>query len=366
MLKNYGIAVVFGGRSNENEVSVITGTMVCNVLKKHGESVFPIYIAPDGEMYADESLSDISSFKRGGYMRRLRCFPCRGGAVLFSKNGKPKTRVSFFAAINCCHGGAGEGGGVAGAFALCGVPFASAGLFESAAFMDKYLTKLVLSSLGAKTAPYRYSRSVGGAVVGAEELGYPVVIKPCKSGSSIGITKADTCEELLSGLKLAFSLDDSVIIEKYLSPKREVNCAVYLKDGEAQTSPLEEVFSSEDTLSYDDKYSGGGERTFPADMDGELSGAIREETARIYTALNMRGIVRFDYIIHDGEAYICEINTVPGSLSQKLLSPDYDAFYAVLRDCIRQAESDFNEASSKKIIRTGILDNIPLNACKIK
>ena len=366
MLKSYDVAVVFGGVSNEHEVSVITGTMTCNVLKKAGKSVLPIYLTREGEMRAGEDLADINVFKGSDFSAFCLASVCRGGVVLFNKRGKPKCVAAIGCALNCCHGGAGEGGGISGLFETYGIPLASAGLFESAAFIDKYYTKLVLQSLGVNVAKYGYSRDIAGAIAAAEELGYPVIVKPCKLGSSIGIEKANDEKELISALKTAFALDDGVLIEEFLSPRREINCAAYFAEGRVITSQCEEVFTSGDLLSYDDKYSGGGSRAFPADLPQETASFIRGETERIYKALSFRGIVRFDYIIRDGDIFVSEINTVPGSLSQYLLSDSYAAFGNVLLALIKQAQSDCSAAKGKLKVTTGILNNLPSNACKVK
>ncbi len=361
MQKNYDIAVIFGGVSSENEVSVITGTMVCNVLLKGGKSVLPIYIDHGGKLYADEKLSDLFLYKNGGYKDFPTCGFVSGGAVIFNRRGKPKYTVSIGCVINCCHGGVCEGGAVAGLCDILNIPFASAGLFESAVFMDKYYTKLVLQSLGVKVAKYAYSRHITGAIEGAKALGYPVIVKPATLGSSIGIVKCDNEEELKGALETAFELDGGVLIEEYLSPIKEINCAVYFSNGAEITSQCEEVSSAGDLLSYDDKYCGGGKRKFPADLEKTLADEIRNLTAKVYSALNMRGIVRFDYIICGGQCYLSEINTVPGSLSQYLLSDGYSSFYGVLCSQIEQAEADFAAQRKRRIISTGILNNITPN-----
>ena len=366
MLKNYDVAVVFGGISNEHEVSIITGTMACNVLKKAGKSVLPVYITRKGDMRAGDELGDIGIYGGGSFNRYPTASVCNGGMVLFNKRGKPKCVVFLGCALNCCHGGAGEGGAVAGLFEMNNIPFASAGLFESAAFIDKYYTKLILKSLSVKVAKYRYCRDVDGAVAGANELGYPVIVKPCKLGSSIGIEKAENEEQLKAALETAFALDDGVLIEEFLSPRREINCAAYFANGEVVTSPCEEVFTSGDLLSYDDKYSGGGSRKFPADLTQKTENSIRAKTERIYKALSFRGIVRFDYIIRGQDIFVSEINTVPGSLSQYLLSESFSSFGGVLLSLIMQAKEDFAQSRSKLKVTTGILNNIPAGAVKLK
>ena len=361
MQKTYDIGVIFGGISSENEVSVITGTMVCNVLSKGGKSVLPVYIDHDGKLYSDEKLADVSIYKNGGYKQFAQCGFYNGGVIAFNRRNKPVCTVSLGAVINCCHGGAGEGGGVAGLCEILNIPFASANLFESAAFMDKYFTKLVLQSLGVKLAKYAYSRDITGAIEGAKAVGYPVIVKPVTLGSSIGIQKCDGETELKGALETAFELDGGVLIEEYLSPITEINCAAYLSGDKVITSQCEQVSSAGELLSYDDKYCGGGSRKFPAEIAEEVAEKIRAQTAEVYSSLNMRGVVRFDYILCKGQIYLSEINTVPGSLSQYLLSASYKDFYAVLDGVIKQAKTDFAAKKARRIIKTGILNDIKPN-----
>jgi len=364
MLKQYDIAVIFGGVSGENEVSVITGTMVCNVLLRGGKTVLPVYITHSGASLTGHSLTDITAYK-GGEPVAEECAMCRGGFIIFKK-GKPKARVGVGCIINCCHGGVYEGGAVTGAALYNGIPTASPGLFESAAFMNKYLTKLVLSSLGIKTVKYRYFKDITGVTKYSRTATYPKIVKPCSLGSSIGIAVVSSAEELIKAAETVFVLDSSLIVEEYITPKREINCAAYGVEGGVVLSPCEEVFSSGEILSYDDKYSGGGTHKLPADLSGDIEGEIRSITKKIYTALSMTGPVRLDFIVSEGEVFVSEINTVPGSLAQYLFSKSYGQFYEVLCELVALAKYRFKEQGKKKIITTGILNNITPNACKLK
>ena len=283
---------------------------------------------------------------------------------MLSKRGRPKKFVKADVALNCCHGGFGEGGGVSGLFALNGIPLASAGMFESAAFMDKYYTKLILSSLGVKTAPYVYMRDLSG-ISQAVELGFPLIVKPAKLGSSIGIERADNYEELARAAEAAFFYDDGVLCEKYLPDRREINCAAYFSDGKVITSECEEAMTKGDILSFDDKYAGGGKSVLPADIPQSQAQEIKSVTAEVYSKLNMRGIVRFDYILSGGEIYLSEVNTVPGSLSYYLLSSGFKHFYTVLQAVIVQALEDKKALGQKTLLTTGILNNLPSNTCKL-
>jgi D-alanine-D-alanine ligase len=365
-MKNYDVAVIFGGISNENEISIITGTMVCNVLKKGGKSVLPVYIDTKGAFRSGEALANIETFKGDSYTSFPFASVCDGGLCLFNKKGKLKERIKVDVAINCCHGGMSEGGGVCGLFGLNNIPLASANLFESCAFMDKYLTKIVLKSLGVKVADYCYLRHMDGAISQEISLNYPLIVKPCALGSSIGIKKVENESELKCALDTAFELDSAVILESYFKDKREINCAAYMANDRIITSECEEAISDGDLLSFDDKYSGHGKSIYPADIQKAFSDEIKRITADVYSALNMRGIVRFDFIISGNEIYLSEINTVPGSLAYYLLADGFDNFYCVLDAVIDQAKVDFLRSRDKLIINTGIINNFASNACKIK
>lgn len=356
------IAVFFGGVSGENEISIITGTMACNVLKKRGRPVLPVYITQSGEFMAGDQLSDIAAFSGGKVPSAPRAAFTKGGVMLLGRRGKVKKFLPVGCAVNCCHGGWGEGGGISGLCLSMSLPLASAGVFESSLFLDKRLTKIVLRGLGVDVLEGVYLRDIGGAT---QIKTFPVMVKPVSLGSSIGVVRAGNEEELRSALEAAFMLDDGVLVERYVSPRREINCAACLVGGEIVTSPPEEVFGGE-ILSYDDKYSGGGRRQFPARLSENIAERIRSVTRRVYGALGMRGIIRIDYILEGDKVWLSEVNTVPGSLSHYLLSENFSSFGALLEELIAQAEREFAEKNSKMLVNTGIINNFASNACKLK
>lgn len=348
------IITVFGGVSNENEISVITGTMASNILCEGGEEVFPVYISQKGEFFTGEALKDIHAFSQNGYEKCPRAVIADGGLYVFSRRGKVKKFVKADCVLNCCHGGCGEGGGLSGICSAANLPLAGAGMFESSAFLDKYLTKIVLKGLGVTTLPYVYVRE-GGEI--PKDIAFPVVVKPVSLGSSIGVQKAENEEELKNALICAFEYDGAAIVEKFAKNRREINCAAYFADGKVCVSQCEEAVTEGDILSFEDKYQGGGRSQIPADIPAETSEKIREITRCVYEKLNMRGIVRFDFILSD-DVYLSEINTVPGSMAYYLFSGGFKEFYPVLRAVIAQAEADFAN-SRKTLLSTGILKNMP-------
>lgn len=359
------ILVVFGGRSNENEISVITGTMALNVLKSGGYSIVPYYISQSGEGYTGTNLADITTFKADGYKKNPKAVIASGGLFVLNGRGKTKKFVKVDAALNCCHGGSGENGAVSGLCATAGIPLASAGIFESSVFMDKYLTKLILSALGVKIADYAYIKSVQNLDSCPNMPDFPVIVKPVSLGSSIGVEKAKTHEELKDAVVCGLTYDSAVIVEKYLENRREINCAAYYFNGEVITSECEEAFTGGDILSFEDKYEGGGKSVLPADIPPNMAKLIREITSTVYSKLNMRGIVRFDFILCKNDIYLSEVNTVPGSLSYYLLSGGFKDFATVLTNVIEQAIADFKLEQGKKLIHTGILESVTPNSTKL-
>ena len=358
--ENSVVAVVFGGVSNENEISVITGTMAANVLKSGGVDILPVYIAQSGEFFSGKELLKLNTYKQNDFKKCSKAIIADGGVYLLNKRGKVKKHVKVDCVLNCCHGGWGEGGGLSGICAAADLPLAGAGTFESAAFMDKYLTKIVLAGLGVRVAPYRYVRPNCRDMCG---FPYPLIVKPATLGSSIGIQKVADGDELKSALDCAFIYDGAAIVEKYLEPRREINCAAYYANDEIVVSECEEAVTSGDILSFEDKYQGGGKSVIPADIPAEIATCIRETTRTVYEKLNMRGIVRFDYILSGEEVFLSEVNTVPGSLAYYLFAKSFKSFFGVLESVISQAQKDFTR-SRKKLLTTGILENIPENSAK--
>ncbi len=196
-------------------------------------------------------------------------------------------------------------------------------------------------------------------------LGYPVVVKPAHLGSSIGISVAKNEEELKEGLARAFTLDDRVIVEKYLADKEDVNCAAYSLNGEIFVSEPEAAFG-EGIYSFEDKYvrrsadhgtpfdvKGGGRVA----LNGDLREKIRAYTRTVYKRMNLQGVVRMDFLVSGGKAYLCEVNTVPGSLAYYLFCErvvDAKSFFsALIEDAVKRGAEH-----KKALVTTGILKNV--------
>lgn len=365
------VAVLFGGKSCENEISVLTGVFVLNILDRTKYIPVPIYIHTDGGMYTCEKMHDLNLFKERKYSQFERVF--FDGGSLYALNAA-KRRIKRLGkidvALNCCHGGLGEGGGVSALMELNGVPLASPSLTPSGIFMDKYLTKLIAKSLNVPTLDYirvnekDYEKRGAFLLKSVEtKLKYPVIVKPSHLGSSIGIVVANDEKELKEALASAFLLDERVIVEKYLSEKKDVNCAAYSLGEEIFISEPETAFGA-GFYSFEEKYlknngDGIGKNTKVGGryaLKGELRDRIRAYTKTVYKRMDLKGVVRLDFLVSGKEVYLCEVNTVPGSLAYYLFCErltDARRFFSdLIEDGIKRGNQE------KQILSTGILHSV--------
>ncbi len=361
------VAVLFGGRSCENEISVLTGVFVLNLLDREKYTPVPVYIDTDGCMYTSEKMYDLGAFKVGNKSQFERVFFENGNLYALREDKKKIRKLhKLDAAINCCHGGLGEGGGVSAMMAWNNIPLASPDLTASGVFMDKCMTKTVMRALGVPTLDYirvneRDYQKRGAFLLKSVErrLKYPVVVKPAHLGSSIGITIASDDKQLKNAIETAFTLDSRVLIEKYLKDKKDVNCAAYARGGEIITSEVETAFG-EGIYSFEDKYikrksdSKSGARET---LGGDLREKIRSYTKTIYKRMNMQGAVRMDFLVSEGKAYLCEVNTVPGSLAYYLFCERISDARTFFSDLIEEAIENA-DLEHKHIVSTGILRSV--------
>lgn len=357
------IAVLFGGRSCEHEVSVLTGLLASKLLDTEETRVLPVYVNTENELFdaTGKAAKDFCELSARG-MRPLTF--CKGGFK--TRWGK----IAVDCAFNCCHGGLGEGGGLAALLSWYEIPSASPEMTESALFQDKYLTKLAVRSLGVPTADgfcmteqaYR-KRKLLACNLTESRFGYPVIVKPNRLGSSVGIALAKDGNELADALEAAFHYDDSALIEEYLPDKRDVNCAAYESD-RLVLSECEEVLSGAGFLTYGEKYVEERHTVCPAEIGAECERTVRALTSRIYRRLRLRGVVRLDFILSGGKVYFNELNVVPGSLAYYLFSPSLQKAQEMLLSLAERAE-----VQKREIVVTGILKRpeiLRANSCKIR
>lgn len=359
------ILFVFGGRSCESDVSVLTGLLAMSAADGEKYNAVPLYISASGEFFTGDKLKSLETFKNAdGDFSKVAVkatFVPPDKAVYTIRKGKLIRGDVISAIVNCCHGGAGEDGSLSGYFVFFGVPVCSPGVFAGAVSMDKAATKTFLKAIGVLTpdfikVPAIEDREEAVKTV-KKRLGYPAIVKPLTLGSSVGIGVALNEAELNKRMNYAYRFDDTVIVEEYLAGAEEFNCAAYKKDGKVVVSECERPVFKGNILSFDDKYL-CGKREFPAKIKKELSDKIKAVTLKVYDALSFTGIIRIDYLYHSGKLYLNEINSVPGSLALYLFSEDPKNFRTVITDIIEEGEREFNRKNSAvKSIKTGIFSS---------
>ncbi len=357
------IAVFFGGVSVEHDVSVITGVLACNTLKKT-VSVVPIYVDRSGEWFTGEILFDPDNFSDLDYKKLTRVTLVLGDNKLYAVRGKKLKELCFIStALNCMHGERGEDGSLAGVLKMCGVANASADVYPSALAMDKALTKRAVKGI-VKVLPY----AVVSGVKAAEEIclpfDYPVIVKPVLGGSSIGVKIAENKEELSRAVGYALRFGKRVMIEPCLKDFTEINCAAYKSANGLKVSECEMPVRRTDYLTFSDKYE-SGKRIFPADVPKSVSDKIKSITAEIYNEFSFTGVIRIDFFLKDGKIYLNEINSVPGSLAYYLFTDTMQGFSEMMSDLLEVARTNFAEDNTiKKSFDSGILRAVGAKSAK--
>ena len=342
------VAVLFGGKSVEHEISVISALQAAEYLDREKYEVIPVYITKQGKMYTGEEVGRIESYKDIKALlakSKQVILTNEGGKVLLSEYPARlfgKKSILIDVALPIVHGTNVEDGTLQGYLKTLGVPFAGCDVLASAIGMDKHVMKLVFRDAGIpvldckcflKTEYIRDENAVMAAIEAA--FGYPVIVKPVNLGSSVGISKAKNAEELAEALDLAFRFAPKVLVERAITHLREINCAVLGDIYEAEASECEEPLNATDILSYEDKYMAGGSknggskgmaslaRKIPADISPELRAEIRAMAVKAFQAMGGNGVARIDFMIDTAEnkVYLNEINTIPGSLSFYLWKP---------------------------------------------
>lgn len=289
------VGLFYGGRSYEHEISVLTAVQAGTFFPKEYE-VIPIYMK-DGKFYVKEDYRKFSS-----YVHKTK-----DKEVVLQEGGIRIKRkfIKLECALVACHGGEGEDGTLSALFEFYNIPYTSANHYASSICMDKALTKSVLRDKGFK-------------VVENWTEGFPAIVKPCVLGSSIGITVVNSKEELDKAIELAKVFGD-YIIEPFLKGSVELNCAAVMANDKVIVSQIEKPLYKGVFLDFDCKYK-SGEREIPANIDNELAKKISQTTEEVYRKLSLFGVVRIDYLYHDGELFINEINIIPGSFGYYLFS----------------------------------------------
>lgn len=393
MTQTLDVGIAFGGRSVEHEVSVISGLQAAHALDESRHRPVPIYVSKQGDWYTggsellqSETYRDLEAVTEDALPVTLRRWgdgrvgleEVRASSWWSRVSGAPE-RIDLDVLFVALHGGPGENGGLQGLCETIGLPYTGSGVLGSALGMDKAIAKRLCREAGIAVVAFESFRESEWAHAEEEHLDrceealdYPMVVKPARLGSSIGIARVEDREELDGAIEDAFRYGEKVLVERAVRPLRELNCAVLGDRDRARASAIEEPVRSgrEGLLSFRDKYqrgegggakseasggeasggeatgvgaigSGGGgpgaggskgaaeggmasqERVVPAEIPEELADRVRERALRIFDRLEAAGVARIDFIWEEASdtLYFNEINTVPGSFSFYLWEP---------------------------------------------
>ena len=369
------IGIIYGGKSVEHEVSIITGLQVYENLDKSKYTPELIYIDKDGDwFFGEKKLKDLKIYKNWTKKCAKQFQP--------SLNKKDKKNIlnSLDAAVIACHGNYGEDGKLQSFLEFLDIPYTSSGVVGSSSGMDKIVMKSIFSGINLPVLPYIWFTRHEWIEKSEEvikkvryTLDYPVFVKPANLGSSIGISMVNDEKDLINAIDVASKYDYRIIVEKGVANSVEINCSAIMKDNEVLTSVLEEPVRWEKFLSFDDKYINANSKTkgmgsmvrkIPAEVTKEQKEHIENYTKQIYKTMDCCGVVRVDYLMDESRehVYVNEINTIPGSFSFYLWEHNDLPFGKLLDVLIEEA---LNQAKLRKdkVLKydSKILDNLTRN-----
>ena len=357
------IGVIFGGNSLEHELSILTAVQAMDNIDKERYEVVPIYIAKDLTIYAGGMLRYIDSYKDfhliNRYATKVNIVNKKGKFILETTGLIRREYKEIHLAFPMVHGKNTEDGAIVGYLETLGIPVIGSDIYSSAACQDKVFTKEILRANNLPTIDYvdftdtDYKMDKEDIFKQIDKLTYPLIIKPARLGSSIGIEVVNRKEELESSIDKVLLNDERVLVEEYVANRREFNMSVLLSKGKLIGSVIEEI-EKESPCSYYDKYhkdeddskeEDSFKRTYPANISKLLAEEIEKTSKKAYKALALSGVAKIDYI-YDQKAkklYINEINTIPNFFSHHLFDDKNIDYRELLGIMIKEAIDKVNK-----------------------
>lgn len=332
------VGVIFGGRSVEHDVSIVTGHQVMRAFDPERYEVVPIYIDRQGRWYTGDPLTELKNFKneivslKGVQSAILSPSVQHHGLIVNPTAGRfEKAEIKRLDVVfPTVHGSHGEDGTLQGLLELADIAYVGCGVLASAIANDKIMSKIVLSQQGVPIVEgVSFSRAEwlesSDKVIShlVHELHYPMFVKPATLGSSIGIGKANDETLLRAHIEVAINLDQRVLVEQAVENPTEINCAVMGSGHTIEASVLEQPVTLDQFLTFEEKYTRGGEgmksaeRIIPAPLNEDLAAKIKGIAIQAFRAIEGRGTARIDFLVQpeNNKVYLNEINTMPGSVA---------------------------------------------------
>ncbi len=391
-MEKENIAVIFGGKSAEHDISIITGLQAFANIDGKKFNAIPLYISRDGRLLYGKKLGLVETFANFDITRFNSASFCMGRPYLYiggrakAKQGEErfKKSIKIDCAVVCCHGLNGEDGTLQGVLELSEIPFTCCTVLSSALCMDKVIMKYLLKSANILTPNFTYFEktdyylnsqqaierickdlfniSAEGFVEGVDAC----YVKPANLGSSIGISKCKRINELEDAIEIAVNYDSKVIVEESIENATEVNCAVLGNADYQIASNLEYPKSWSEFLNFDEKYTQREEAAGKVinntketenekvnviktkKLSEELEKQVQEIAKKAFKIFGCRGVVRVDFLVQNEKVYLNELNSIPGSLAFYLFKEQGYDFAKLLNRLIDIAKKEYEEKKSNR------------------
>ena len=375
------VGVIFGGKTVEHEVSIITALQAMNKMDREKYDIIPIYITKSGEWYAGSMLSDIEVYQDLGLIKKYatNVVLCKkdGAFVLQSKGLFKKVVTELDIAFPMTHGTNVEDGVLQGYLQTVGIPYVGPNVYAAVVGQDKAYMRDIFKANNLPIPEYvwfydsEYRENDEEVLKKIEKIKYPVIVKPATTGSSVGIGISNNREELVKNIEEAMQYDSKIVVEEVISPLTEVNVSVLGNYEHQELSAIEEVFSKHKFLTYEDKYIGSGkvkgklgakytpvkgskgmasaDRKIPADLDEKVALEVKDLAVKAFKVLGSSGAARVDMLVNEktNKVYVNEINSIPGCLAFYLWEPIGKHYTELLDDMINIAIKDYKKRESK-------------------
>ena len=338
------ILVIYGGKSVEHDISIITGLQAMSSISAEYQ-IIPIYIDWEGKFWTGENLDDVNiyaDFEALVKNKKQVLFGFGEGCVYIKKRFSLK-RINPSSAIVCMHGINGEDGCISAILQMSGINYTCPCMQSSAICMDKLATKIMLIHYGIDVVDFVSSDQNLSLQEIAKKLQFPIIVKPSRCGSSIGIEKCDNLKQLKFAVEVAQKYDKKVLFEHFIQNGREFNCAC-IKNGEQYFLSKVCQVKSKNFYSFDEKYlQEKPSSTF--NVEKSLAKRIKDLTKKVVEVLQCEGVVRVDFLMdEDGKLFVNEVNTIPGSLAFYL--------FGSMRDvCCQLIEQSKNKVQEEVITK---------------
>lgn len=374
------VGVIFGGESVEHEVSIITAVQAMNFIDEKKYEVVPIYINKERNWYTGEALREMSSYKDLSLIPSLAkevVLTKKGDEfVLQKKNGLFKGVVNTIdVAFPIVHGKGVEDGSLSGYLETIGIPYVGPSMLGASIGQDKVVQKQVMSASGIPVVDYtwfydyEYQNDEEQILKDIKKIGYPVIVKPARLGSSVGISVAKNEDQVKESIEEAIKYDEKIVVEAMIKNLKEVDCAVVGNYEDMECSLIGEMLTDNDFLTFEDKYIGeggkGGKKgsaknqtggkiatsgfKIPAELDKEVEEQIYKYSKEAFRCLNLSGVTRFDFLVDTKakKAYVNEPNTIPGCLAFFFYTPKGKKYTKLLDEMITLAIKEYKDSKKK-------------------